>query len=90
MIKPIATTCMAMSFGILNKLAANGINSKEPPATPEAPQALMVATKLNSNAEAKVVADGFEKPEPRSSVTLIDKDNVDELVRLLHEEAKVI
>lgn len=44
----------------------------------------------SSNAEAKVVADGFEKPEPRSSVTLIDKDNVDELVRLLHEEAKVI
>lgn len=44
----------------------------------------------SSNAEAKVVVDGFEKPEPRSSVTLIDKDNVDELVRLLHEEAKVI
>lgn len=44
----------------------------------------------SSNAEVKVAADGFEKPEPRSSVTLIDKDNVDELVRLLHEEAKVI
>lgn len=43
-----------------------------------------------ANAEAKVAADSFEKPEPRSSVTLIDKDNVEELVRLLHEEAKVI
>lgn len=43
-----------------------------------------------SNAEPQVIADAFEKPAPRSSVTLIDKDNVDELVRLLHEEAKVI
>ncbi|MXV38267.1 electron transfer flavoprotein beta subunit/FixA family protein [Flavobacteriaceae bacterium Ap0902] len=43
-----------------------------------------------SGAEAQVKADEFEKPEPRSSVTLVDKDNVEELVRLLHEEAKVI
>ncbi|MDO5655363.1 MAG: electron transfer flavoprotein subunit beta/FixA family protein [Flavobacteriaceae bacterium] len=43
-----------------------------------------------SGAEAQVMTDGFEKPEPRSSVKLIDKDNVEELVRLLHEEAKVI
>ncbi len=33
---------------------------------------------------------GFEAPTPRSSVKLIDKDNVAELVKLLHEEAKVI
>ena len=43
-----------------------------------------------AGAVTQVKADGFQKPEPRSSVTLVDKDNVDELVRLLHEEAKVI
>lgn len=32
----------------------------------------------------------FEKPVGRTSVRLIDKDNMGELVRLLHEEAKVI
>ena len=37
-----------------------------------------------------VDAETFENPVPRSSVHLIDKDNVEELVRLLHEEAKVI
>ena len=43
-----------------------------------------------AGAVTQVKADGFQKPEPRSSVTLVDKDNVEELVRLLHEEAKVI
>lgn len=43
-----------------------------------------------SGADLQVKADGFQKPEPRSSVKLVDKDNIDELVRLLHEEAKVI
>ena len=43
-----------------------------------------------AGAEIQVAADSFQKPEPRSAVTLVDKDNVDELVRLLHEEAKVI
>lgn len=33
---------------------------------------------------------GYTKPAERGNVTLIDKDNVGELVRLLHEEAKVI
>ena len=32
----------------------------------------------------------FEKPASRANVVLIDKDNLDELVRLLQEEAKVI
>jgi len=32
----------------------------------------------------------FELPPPKSSVKLIDPDNVGELVKLLHEEAKVI
>lgn len=33
---------------------------------------------------------GFEKPAPRGAVKLVDASNVAELVRLLHEEAKVI
>jgi len=32
----------------------------------------------------------FEKPAPKSAVQLISPDNLDELVRLLHNEAKVI
>lgn len=40
--------------------------------------------------ETKVLADSFVKPEPRSSVKLVEADNVAELVRLLNEEAKVI
>lgn len=40
--------------------------------------------------ETKVTVVGYEKPASRGTVTLVDKDNVAELVRLLHEEAKVI
>jgi len=32
----------------------------------------------------------YEKPAPKSAVKMIDAENMDELVRLLHEEAKVI
>lgn len=32
----------------------------------------------------------FEKPAPKGACTMIDSDNVDELVSLLHNEAKVI
>lgn len=32
----------------------------------------------------------FEKPAPKGAVKLIDADNIDELVNLLHNEAKVI
>ncbi len=32
----------------------------------------------------------FEKPAPKSAVKMIDADNVEELVKLLHNEAKVI
>ena len=39
-----------MSSGIPNSEQARGINNNEPPATPEAPQADNVATKLNSRA----------------------------------------
>jgi electron transfer flavoprotein beta subunit len=33
---------------------------------------------------------GFELPAPKAGVKLVSPDNVDELVRLLHEEAKAI
>ena len=32
----------------------------------------------------------FEEMKPKSAVKLVDADNVEELVRLLHEEAKAI
>lgn len=32
----------------------------------------------------------FEKPQPKGDIKLIDPDNLDELVNLLHNEAKVI
>ena len=41
-------------------------------------------------AEEKTSADKFEKPAPKGDVKLIDKDNLDELINLLHNEAKAI
>jgi electron transfer flavoprotein beta subunit len=32
----------------------------------------------------------FEKPTPKGAVKLVDAENVDELINLLHNEAKVI
>jgi electron transfer flavoprotein beta subunit len=40
--------------------------------------------------EAETTSVKFEKPAPKGAVTLVDKDNLDELVNLLHNEAKVI
>src|SRR5690606_14749935 len=48
--KPTATTCMAISLGMPNRLHASGINSNEPPATPEAPHAQIAATILSKMA----------------------------------------
>ena len=53
MMKPMPTTCMAMSLEMPNRLQAMGISSREPPATPEAPQAARVETKLSSRAVGK-------------------------------------
>jgi hypothetical protein len=55
-IKPIATTCMAISLFIPNKLQAKGISNNEPPATPEAPQAEIDATTDNNIAVAKLTS----------------------------------
>ncbi|WP_053991987.1 electron transfer flavoprotein subunit beta/FixA family protein [Mangrovimonas sp. TPBH4] len=41
-------------------------------------------------ASAETASVKFEKPAPKGAVTLIDADNVEELVNLLHNEAKVI
>jgi electron transfer flavoprotein beta subunit len=40
--------------------------------------------------EQQVKLVSFEAPKPKSAVKMIDPDQMDELVRLLHEEAKVI
>ncbi len=41
-------------------------------------------------ADTRVSAVRYAVPPPKSGVKLVDPDNMDELVRLLHEEAKVI
>lgn len=43
-----------------------------------------------SFSQVNVHVNSFEKPIPRSEVKLIDKDNLQELIRLLKEEAKVL
>ena len=40
--------------------------------------------------KAQTEAERFEKPAPKGPVKLIDPDNLDELINLLHNEAKVI
>ncbi len=52
MMKPTATTCIARSLEMPNRLQASGISSNEPPATPEAPQAQTAASRLSNTAVA--------------------------------------
>jgi len=49
---------------------------------------LKVMEAVNATKETSTVK--FEKPEPKGAVKLISPDNLDELVSLLHNEAKVI
>ena len=42
------------------------------------------------DAPVQTKIDKFEKPAPKGSIKLVDKDNLDELINLLHNEAKVI
>jgi electron transfer flavoprotein beta subunit len=51
-------------------------------------KALTVLEPVAANSNTKAVK--FEKPAPKSAVKLISADNLDELVNLLHNEAKVI
>lgn len=49
---------------------------------------LTIVEPVEANAETTSVK--FEKPAPRGAVKLVSPDNLDELVNLLHNEAKVI
>ncbi|WP_291116370.1 electron transfer flavoprotein subunit beta/FixA family protein [Flavobacterium sp. UBA6135] len=51
-------------------------------------KALTVVEPIDANNSTKAVK--FEKPAPKSAVKLVSADNLDELVSLLHNEAKVI
>jgi Electron transfer flavoprotein, beta subunit len=43
-----------------------------------------------TSASALTGISSFEKPAPKGDVKLVDADNIDELINLLHNEAKVI
>ena len=49
---------------------------------------LTIVDAVESNTETSSIK--FEKPAPKGAVTLVSPDNLDELVNLLHNEAKVI
>ena len=49
---------------------------------------LTVVEAVDSNAELTTVK--FEKPAPKGAVTLVSPDDLDKLINLLHNEAKVI
>ena len=53
MINPIATACIEISEGIPNKEHARGMSNKDPPATPEVPQAVIVEIVHNKSAVGK-------------------------------------
>ena len=49
---------------------------------------LTILEPIDAPINTKIVK--FEKPSPKSAVKLIPADNLDELINLLHNEAKVI
>ena len=49
---------------------------------------LTVAEPIAASVNTKAIK--FEKPAPKSAVKLVAADNLDELIHLLHNEAKVI
>ena len=51
-------------------------------------KALTILEPVAANVNTKAVK--FEKPAAKSAVKLISADNLDELINLLHNEAKVI
>ncbi len=51
-------------------------------------KALTIVEPVGAVAATKAIR--FEKPAPKSAVKLVSSDNLDELVNLLHNEAKVI
>jgi electron transfer flavoprotein beta subunit len=51
-------------------------------------KALTILEPVDANVTTKAVK--FDKPAPKSAVKLVAADNLDELISLLHNEAKVI
>lgn len=51
-------------------------------------KALTILDPVDAAVQTKAVR--FEKPAPKSAVKLVSSDNLDELINLLHNEAKVI
>ena len=49
---------------------------------------MTVIEPIDASANTKAIK--FEKPAPKSAVKLVAADNLDELINLLHNEAKVI
>ena len=49
---------------------------------------LTILEPIGASSETKAIK--FEKPAPKSAVKLVSADNLDELISLLHNEAKVI
>jgi electron transfer flavoprotein beta subunit len=49
---------------------------------------LQVIDAISENSQTNILS--FEKPAEKSAVKLVDSDNIDELISLLHNEAKVI
>jgi len=43
-----------------------------------------------SNQQASSTTLKFEKPAPKGTIKMVDAENIDELINLLHNEAKVI
>ena len=44
----------------------------------------------STNTEKKTLSISFEKPNVKSTIKMIDAENIDELISLLHNEAKVL
>jgi electron transfer flavoprotein beta subunit len=49
---------------------------------------LQVLEAISENDRTQAIK--FERPAPKSAVKLVSPDNLDELINLLHNEAKVI
>ena len=49
---------------------------------------LQVVEPISAEAQTEIIS--FEKPQAKSSCKIVAADNVDELINLLHTEAKVI
>ena len=49
---------------------------------------LQVIEDISENSQTNALS--FEKPQEKSAVKLVSSDNIDELISLLHNEAKVI